>query len=124
MLKLSHFVRKFRNCAGGLAHEYFLSIQSKAVGSFKSRRSDRGHYTYTGKQAICEGVVPFQVAELVFDTADGKKVIPSELDMSSFIPEEQVTESVLISWLEQRVPEKTLETFRKYIAERIAQMES
>lgn len=108
---------------------------------FKVRQLDRSkvgdltgvithiHFSYigeseTGKQAICEGVVPFQVAELVFDTADGKKVIPSELDMSSFIPEEQVTESVLISWLEQRVPEKTLETFRKYITERIARMES
>ena len=82
------------------------------------------HFNYigeddTGKRVICEGVVPFQVTELVFNGADGDQVVPSELDATTFIPEDAVTEAVLISWLEQRVPAEVLEQFRRYISERI-----
>jgi|688.fasta_scaffold838684_2 hypothetical protein len=87
------------------------------------------HFNYlgeddTGKRAVCEGVVPFQVTELVFNGAEGDQVVPSELDAATFIPEDAITEEVLISWLEQKVPAALLEKFRRYISERIAQMES
>lgn len=107
--------------------------------SFKIRQTDKAkigdlpgvithvHFDYMGesvdgKIARCEGVLPFQVKEHVFDTPDGPKTLPSVLDPNNFIPEP--TEELLVSWLEQNVPAGVLADFRSYISERIAQMES
>jgi hypothetical protein len=85
------------------------------------------HFDYVGESADgkivrCESVLPFQVKELIFETADGPKTLPSVLDPDNFTPEP--TEGLLVSWLEQNVPAETLSKFRSYISERIAQMES
>jgi hypothetical protein len=86
------------------------------------------HFDYvgtspSGRVVSCQGVVPFTVADRTIDTAEGEKVIKGDLDPNSFIPAPEVTEAVLLSWLEERVPAATIQLFQKHISERIAQME-
>jgi len=85
------------------------------------------HFNYVGTDAagrtsFCQGILPFQIKELVLDTPDGDETIASVLDPNNFIPEP--TNEQLISWLEQQVPSGAIATFQSLISERIAQMES
>jgi hypothetical protein len=86
------------------------------------------HFDYvgtsqSGRTVICQGVVPFTVADRTIDTADGGKVIKGDLNPNSFIPAPEVTESVLLSWIEERVPAATIQLFQKHISERLADEE-
>ena len=77
-----------------------------------------------GKTAYCQGTEPFQLVPYTYySPATGKEVtVPAIFNKDSYIPYDQLTNEIIIGWLDATVPASAIQTFRTIIADKIANL--
>jgi len=88
------------------------------------------HFDYvgtsdSGKVAQCQGTVPFELKPIAIeDKASNKTItIPAVFNKDSYVPYDQIDDSVVIGWLESSVPKSLIDTFQEIISQRLADEE-
>jgi hypothetical protein len=84
------------------------------------------HFDYVGTNennisAFCQGVIPFQIHEYSYiDPSTGKTVtIPSILNGDSFIKYEDITEEMILSWVNDHLPSSAITTYQEIISKKL-----
>lgn len=86
------------------------------------------HFNYVGtaedgRIAKCQGTVPFELKPYTFkDVANGiDRTIPAVFDKDNYIPYDQITDAVLVGWLDASVPQGAIDTFQSIISQQLAE---
>lgn len=85
------------------------------------------HFDYVGtnendNKAICQGTVPFELKPYTFkDVARGiDRTIPAVFNKDNHIPYDQITDDVLVSWLNASVPQSVIAIYQSIISQQLA----
>lgn len=84
------------------------------------------HFNYVGTDengriAKCQGTVPFELKPYTFkDVARGVDItIPAVFNKDNHIPYDQITDDVLISWLNASVPQSVIAVYQSIISQQL-----
>lgn len=85
------------------------------------------HFDYVGtdendKSAFCQGVIPFQIVDHTFTDPNTNQTVtvPSIVNHDSFTPYEELTEEIVLSWIEEHLPEDVIQNFQQIITEKLS----
>jgi hypothetical protein len=88
------------------------------------------HFDYvgtneSGNKTLCQGVVPFELKPItVSDPANGKtRTIPAVFDKDNYTPYNQITDEIVIGWLNSAVPPSLIQTYQEIISQKLASQE-
>ena len=75
-----------------------------------------------GRIAKCQGTAPFQLVPYTFkDVARGvDRTIPAVFNKDNHIPYDQITDDVLVSWLNASVPQSVIAVYQSIISQQLA----
>lgn len=86
------------------------------------------HFNYVGtaedgRIAKCQGTAPFQLVPYTYkDPATGADVtVPAAFNKDNYIPYDQITDAVLVDWLDASVPQGAIDTFQSIISQQLAE---
>lgn len=84
------------------------------------------HFDYVGtdengKSAFCQCTIPFQIHEYRFDNpATGvEQTIPSVLNADSFTHYNDITEEMVLSWINEHLPTDLLQSYQNIIINKL-----
>ena len=84
------------------------------------------HFDYVGTNednisAFCQGVIPFQIHDHVTTSpATGETItIPSVLNGDSFVGYDDITEEMVVSWVNDHLPADTVSIYQEIISKKI-----
>lgn len=88
------------------------------------------HFDYVGTNeagdtTFCQGVVPFQLTpQTTTNPATGATTtIPAVFDKNNYIPYDQITDEIVVDWLNNAVHSETIEIFKHIIGQKLTEQE-
>jgi hypothetical protein len=88
------------------------------------------HYDYvgtdeSGNSSFCQGVVPFELKpiETTNPSTGEVTVTPSVFDQNNYIPYDQITNEIILEWLNDSVPEELIQIFKNIISQKLTEQE-
>ena len=82
------------------------------------------HFDYvgtsdSGKTAVCQGTVPFELKPITIEDKAANKTItiPAVFNKDSYIPYDQIDDAVVINWIESAVSQSLINTFQEIISQ-------
>lgn len=78
----------------------------------------------TGKTAYCQGSEPFQLVPYTFESPATKQIvtIPAIFNKDDYIPYDQLTDEIVVGWLDSTVPASAVQTFKQIISEKLTEI--
>ena len=75
-----------------------------------------------GQFAKCQGSLPFQLVPYTFkDSATGEDItIPAVFNKDNYIPYDQITDAVIVDWLDASVPQEAIDAYQSIISQQLA----
>jgi hypothetical protein len=84
------------------------------------------HYDYVGvnefdQKTFCQGVLPFELKPITtINPSNGETItIPAVFDENNYIPYDQITDEILVSWLNDSVPLEVIQIFKQIISQKL-----
>jgi hypothetical protein len=84
------------------------------------------HYDYVGtdefgQKVSCQGALPFDLKPRTFTSpvTGETQTIPAVFDKDNYIPYDQITDEVLVSWLSNSVPSDVIQIFNEIISQKL-----
>jgi hypothetical protein len=84
------------------------------------------HFDYigihqNGNKTFCQGTLPFDLKPTtVKNPVTGESiVVPAIFDKNNYIPYDQITDEIIVDWLNNLVPSETIQIFQQIISEKL-----
>jgi hypothetical protein len=88
------------------------------------------HYDYvgsleSGQKALCQGALPFELKPITYTSpvTGETHTTPAVFDKDNYIPYDQITDEVLVSWLNNSVPAEVIQIFQEIISKQLIAQE-
>jgi len=84
------------------------------------------HFDYigtdeNGKTAVCQGTVPFTLKPIIIDdkASNRTRTIPAVFNKDNYVPYDQITDDIILDWLNASVPPGAVSIFQEIINEQL-----
>jgi hypothetical protein len=84
------------------------------------------HFDYVGtnennESSFCQGVIPFQIHEHSFlnPVTDETVTVSSILNSDTFVEYDDVTEEMVLSWVNEHLPDSAVTTYQEIISKKL-----